>query len=319
VSAPYPGSRPQRDRWILERRGPRRRLDPALPYARIHEEEPDDSLRPVPVSTIFLTNRECPWRCLMCDLWRDTLTETVPAGAIPGQIRQALARLPLARWVKLYNAGSFFDRNAIPQQDHGAIAATLSGFERVIVESHPALIGKPCFDFRDALEGSLEVAMGLETVHPEILPRLNKGMTLHDFRRAAASLADGGISVRAFVLVGLPFIRPGEALEWACRSVEFAFGCGASVVSLIPTRPGNGALDDLARRGEFSPPHLSELEDALAFGLSLKRGRVLADLWDLPLFARCPACRGRREERLRRMNLTQAFAPKTACPACGFR
>jgi archaeosine synthase beta-subunit len=319
MSAPYPAGRDERDRWILERRGPRRGLDPALPYAQIHEEEPDDSLRPVSISTIFLTNRECPWRCLMCDLWRDTLTETVPARAIPGQIHHALARLPPARWVKLYNAGSFFDRGAIPAEDHGAIAAMLSGFERVIVESHPALVGRPCFDFREALEGSLEIAMGLETVHPEVLPRLNKVMTLGDFRRAAASLSDGGISVRAFVLVGLPFIRPGEAVEWAGRSIEFAFDCGASVVSLIPTRPGNGALDELARRGEFSPSDLSELEDAHAFGLSLKRGRVLADLWDLRLFARCPACLRQRQDRLRRMNLTQAFAPKTACPACGIQ
>ncbi len=44
----------------------------------------------VPTATVFLTNRECPWRCLMCDLWRNTTIETVPAGAISGQIDYAL-------------------------------------------------------------------------------------------------------------------------------------------------------------------------------------------------------------------------------------
>jgi uncharacterized Fe-S cluster-containing MiaB family protein len=76
----------------------------------------------VPVATIFLTNRECPWRCLMCDLWRNTLVDSVPAGAIPEQIEFALRQLPPARHIKLYNSGSFFDRRAIPPEDFPAIA-----------------------------------------------------------------------------------------------------------------------------------------------------------------------------------------------------
>ena len=66
----------------------------------------------------------------MCDLWRNTLTETVPAGAIPQQIDYALEQLPPARQIKLYNSGSFFDRNAIPVEDYPAIAARTKSFER---------------------------------------------------------------------------------------------------------------------------------------------------------------------------------------------
>ena len=58
------------------------------------ETEADDDGGAVEVATVFLTNRECPWRCLMCDLWRNTLEETVPEGAIAAQIRYALERLP---------------------------------------------------------------------------------------------------------------------------------------------------------------------------------------------------------------------------------
>ena len=317
MSAAYPDDPSARDRWILARRGPRNRLDPQLPYARLHEEEPDGSGGRASVSTIFLTNRECPWRCLMCDLWRDTLEESAPAGAIPGQIARALALLPAARWIKLYNAGSFFDPKAIPPQDRLPIARSLDSFERVIVESHPALVGAPALAFRDALAGSLEVALGLETVHPEVLPRLNKRMTLDQFRQAAGFLTGTGIAVRAFVLVGLPFVSPAESVEWACRSIEFAFDSGASAVSAIPTRTGNGAMEDLARRGQFLPPDLSSLEAVLAFGLGLKRGRVLADLWDVSRFARCDSCRIEREERLRRMNLEQSVLPRVACAGCG--
>ena len=80
--------------------------------------------------------------------------------------------------------------------------------------------------------------MGLETVHPTVLPRLNKRFTLEQFAQAATFLRKNGIEVRAFVLVQPPFMRASEAVEWAVKSAQFAFSCGAGVVSLIPTRAG---------------------------------------------------------------------------------
>src|SRR5579871_4273181 len=95
----------------------------------------------------------------------------------------------LRRQIKLYNAGSFFDPQAIPPEDYPEIAQTVAGFERVIVECHPALIGPRLLPFRDLLSGRLEVAIGLETAHPEALARLNKRITVESFRRAAGFLA----------------------------------------------------------------------------------------------------------------------------------
>ena len=163
-------------------------------------------------------------------------------GAIPAQIRYAISRLQPARQIKLYNSGSFFDPHAIPFDDYAGIADAVSQFDRVIVESHPALIGEKCFLFRDLLKGRLEVAMGLETVQPEVLRRLNKRMTVQQFQAAAGKLRDNGIDLRAFILVKPPFTSEADALPWAKRSTEAAFDFGASVVSLIPTRSGNGAM-----------------------------------------------------------------------------
>ena len=47
----------------------------------------------VRAATLFLTGSECPWRCVMCDLWRYTTLEDTPVGAIPHQIADALASL----------------------------------------------------------------------------------------------------------------------------------------------------------------------------------------------------------------------------------
>ena len=63
----------------------------------------------------------------MCDLWKHTLTETVPNGAIPAQIEYALEQLQAKpTQVKLYNSGSFFDPAAIPPGDYPAIAEKIA-------------------------------------------------------------------------------------------------------------------------------------------------------------------------------------------------
>lgn len=317
---PYPDSPAARDRWILDRRPPRNRLDPRRPYAFLVEQEPGPSGGAIDVATIFLTNRECPWRCLMCDLWRNTLEETAPEGAISDQIRHALQSLPGLdpgrSQLKLYNAGSFFDPRAIPPAELAEVARLASPFSRTIVECHPSLVGERCPRFRERLGKPLEVALGLETAHPEILRRLNKRMSLDQFRRAAGFLKGHGIDVRAFILVRPPWLSEGEGVEWAKRSLDFALDCGVSTCSLIPTRAGNGAMEALRATGEFTPPSLASLEASLEYGLSLGAGRVLADLWDIETFAHCPSCSGRRIHRLREMNTAQCIPSPVRCDDC---
>lgn len=307
-----------RERIVAQR--PRRTvtLDPFTPHGFFLEEELVASGRVVSSGTILLTNKECPWRCLMCDLWKNTLTKTVLRGAVPQQIKFALARFGgLPEQLKLYNSGSFFDPAAIPFADYADIAENISFAKHVIVESHPRLIGEKALRLRDLLSGSLEVAMGLETIHPQVLPRLNKKFDLDHFASAAESLRKEGIAVRAFVLVKPPFLDDAEALEWAVKSAAFAFDCGAGVVSLIPTRGGNGAMERLSEAGDFAPPRLSVLERTFEQALSLKRGRVFADTWDLEAFSDCAACLEMRRQRLHAMNLSQTILPAIDCKSCG--
>lgn len=316
MSSTYPENAADRDRWILAQRPARAALNPHEPYAYFVEEERFAGGEIVPVATIFLTNRECPFRCVMCDLWRNTLLGSVPSGAISEQIDFALKRLPPTRAVKLYNSGSFFDSHAIPVEDYAVIAERVRGFDRIIVECHPALVGERCTEFRDFLPGRLEVAMGLETAHPNVLEKLNKRMTLEQFAAAAEFLRSNGIDLRVFILVQPPFMKPEEALYWTQRSLDFAFDCGATAATLIPTRAGNGAMESLAADGEFVPPRLNLLEAAASYGLGLKRGRVFTDLWDVKRRSNCVYCFQSRVERLRKMNLRQDVADVIACDRC---
>lgn len=317
MASPYPESAEKRDQWILMRRVPRAPVNTREPHSFFVEEECGAGGQIEPVATILLTNRECPFRCVMCDLWRNTETESVPLGAIPEQIDFALKRLGPARTVKLYNSGSFFDARAIPPADYEAIAERLKDFERVIVESHPAFVDERCVAFRNLLAGRLEVAMGLETAHPKVLEKLNKRMTLAQFAAAAKFLRGNEIDLRAFILMQPPFMMAEESLYWAQRSLDFAFDCGMTAATLIPTRGGNGAMEALASEGAFARPDLSLIEDAVAYGLRLRRGRVFADLWDVQRGRECAQCFDARVERLREMNLQQSLTTAVVCGACG--
>jgi hypothetical protein len=298
-------------------------VDAHRPYGFFVETEPAAPGAPVSVATVLLTNKECAYRCTMCDLWRNTLDGPTPRGAIPGQVRWALERLPPARRIKLYNAGSFFDRAAIPVEDHAATAELVRGFERVVVECHPALAGDAVLRFRDLLAGpELEVAIGLETAHEEALEKLNKRMTVRDFETAGRFLASHGLRLRSFILVGIPFLRKEEWAKATRASIDVSFAAGAQIVSLIPTRLGNGTLEELQREGHFEPPGLSDLERAMEDflegeeGPGEARGMVLADLWNADQLPAPRCCAAARVDRLRQMNLIQRNLPLPLCPSC---
>ncbi len=326
----YPAGGPARDRWVLARRGPRPEHDLSRPRAFFVEHERNAAGRVVPGLTVLLTSRECPWRCVMCDLWRGTVPGRVPPGRIPRQVALALAGADpavLGGCLKLYNSGSFFDPWAVPPTDYPALAAQVAGFARLVVECHPNLVGRRVLEFQQQLRVAaaarqrpppvLEVALGLETADPEVLARLNKRVSLEQFRRAADFLRQHGVALRVFILVQPPFAPPDGAVEAAVRSVDFAFACGATVAVLIPTRPGNGALEALAAAGQFTPPRLATLEAALDRSLRPAQGRVFADLWDLEVFSDCPACFAARRGRLEQINHAQRPVPPVRCAHCG--
>ena len=335
----YPDSPTERTHWILARRGPKNKHDPRRPYGSFIEDEPGPDGTLWRCHTLLLTNRECAFRCLMCDLWQDTLDTSTEVGAIAAQIKALIPPSPLSPnnkpfgWekggdrggrgrlppnplplsgggaegrggggeiksaLKLYNAGSFFDPGQVPIEDYAAIADRARHFDRVIVESHTAFLkGKHAervLAFRDAIApATLEVAIGLETVHEAALEKLNKRMTVDDFRRAAAFLAENQIALRVFLLVRPPFLTEEEGVEWGCRSLDMAHECGSTFTALLPTRAGNGALEALAEQGCYAPLTLQSLETCLRYGQSLEgRMRVTADLWDIEQFVKNDADR----------------------------
>ncbi len=273
----------------------------------------------VDVLTVLLRGSECPFRCLMCDLWKSTHSVPTPIGALPAQLESALDQCSQAPWIKLYNASNFFAPVNVPTADLPRLAQLLHPFRRIIVENHPRLLTPEIERFSESLPGRLEIAMGLETIHPEVLPALNKNMQLDDFAKACHWLQQRQIDIRAFVLLRPPGLSESEGVDWCSRSIDYAVDHGCRHVSIIPVRSGNGAIEELQRRGQFQPPLAASLELVLERYASHPNAVVTADLWDWDgLVGLCPQCRDARKARLGRMNMQQCvLAPDhrdCSCP-----
>ncbi len=299
-----------------QRRESKLSVDPWQPNGWLREEERGSDGRCIPILTIFLSGAECPFECVFCDLWRQTLDGPTPRGAIPKQIAAAIAAAgpPTAGAVKLYNASNFFDPIAVPPEDDQEIAALLRPFDRVIVESHPRFIQRRSLEFADRLRGTLEVAIGLETSDPDVLARLNKRMTLDMVADAAAALRGAQIGVRFFLLVPPPFVAAGEAVASTQRSVTYAAGLGASHVSLIPTRPEPIRASDVPY--DLAPPTLRMVEDVLDACHATADVVVSVDLWNIERLADCTRCGPARIDRLRAIGLTGHHTARIPCRAC---
>jgi hypothetical protein len=149
-------------------------------------------------------------------------------------MRCALARRP---HIKLYNSGSFFDPRAIPWPTirRSRHCWTLrarhrrepSRADRRELSALPGLIA-----------GRLEVAMGLETVHPTSSSPAQQAHDPRTIRRGGRAIESSAIDLRVFILVNRRFCPKPKPYTGPQRSLDFAFQCGARPRDLSSPREG---------------------------------------------------------------------------------
>ncbi|CAN5321916.1 Fe-S oxidoreductase [soil metagenome] len=306
------------DARIRSLRPSRRFADPYTAHGSLLEAERRPDGRVEQTLTLFAAGAECPFTCSFCDLWQWSIEGATPPGALARQVEQVLEPLG-AMWpdrFKFYNASNFFDARAVPPDDVARIAELTQSFRAVTVESHVNTIGATTLAFAQRIPGRLEVAVGLETIHPVAMTHLNKRLDLPRFDRAAGYLTEHGIDLRVFVLLGAPYVPAIDSIEWTRRTVAYAAERGASIVSIIPVRGGNGEMERLRDLGHFLPPKLVDLEAALDACSVWPATVVTADLWDAERLPACEACRSARVARLARLNATGAPQLRIECGAC---
>ncbi|HEY6321882.1 MAG TPA: hypothetical protein VJA16_10020, partial [Thermoanaerobaculia bacterium] len=76
--------------WVRSLRPAKSPVDPWRPIAWFWETEREPGGGTVAALTVLLAGSECPFSCVFCDLWRETLDGPTPRGALPAQLRAAL-------------------------------------------------------------------------------------------------------------------------------------------------------------------------------------------------------------------------------------
>jgi uncharacterized Fe-S cluster-containing MiaB family protein len=173
--------------------------------------------------------------------------------------------------------------------------------------------------------------MGLETIDPRAERVLNKSLRRSHFETACRILIEAKIHSRVFVLLQPPGTPVHESVDWATRSCLYAFEQGMERCAVIPTREGNGWLDELRHTGQWESPKLGQLEQLLLRLLStLAEGEKVVsgetqgstrvatiDLWDWDqLQGGCDKCRYLRYDTLRQMNVQQQPIQRARCALC---
>ena len=205
----------------------------------------------------------------MCDLWRFTTRDRHAGRRHPGPSRGGTHSLAergeqISR-VKLYNASNFFDPRAVPESDYGDIAAATrrglrAGDRRVASLAHRRPRRAVS---RRARRPRLEVAMGLETVHPAALDALNKRMTTEDFARRPTISVVAGCRSASSCSLRHHSCRRGTGRRGCCSRSRLLKSCGASVISLIPTRAGNGTMEALTAQKLFRAPTQEDVDRSM--------------------------------------------------------
>ncbi len=240
------------------------------------------------------------------------------------QVAAALARIPTPIQapveVDLYNSGSYFNPEEVPEPAQAAMLALAAARPEVtslLVETRPEYVtharvaralaachGKP-----------LEVGIGLESANPHVLARrIHKGYTWEQFASAARLVAEAGAGLLTYVLLKPIDTGEREAIEDSVATAQKVFELGSELkcqarVALEPCFVApQTPLYHAFKQGRYRPPWLWSVAEAVSRIAPF--GGLLVGLSDegmdpLQKPHNCEHCTGRFRTALAEFNRTQ--------------
>jgi radical SAM enzyme (TIGR01210 family) len=240
------------------------------------------------------------------------------------QVKAALARIPANIQapveVDLYNSGSYFNPEEVPEPAQPAMLALATARPEVtslLVETRPEHLTATRLERAlAACRGRpLEVGIGLESANPDILSRrIHKGYTWEQFAAAAELLARAGAGLLTYVLLKPINTGEREAIEDSVATARKVFALGRELK--CPTRVAlepcfvapQTPLYHAFEQGRYRPPWLWSVAEVVSRIAPL--GRVLVGLSDegmnpLQTPHNCEHCTDRFRQVLAAFNRTQ--------------
>ena len=228
----------------------------------------------------ILKTRGCYWAdvkgCSMCGYSRDTLGRSATQEELEAQLSALLARYRGEPYVKFYTSGSFLDDREVDPASRLAFARAFRGrARRLLFETLPEFAQPSTLaPIREAFDGEVEVAEGLESTDPQVLSRfVNKGSSPQDYLDAADRIRASGCRPKGYLLLKPPYLGEKESVADVVRSVRVARE-HFDAISINPVHiQGGTVVEWLYQRHRYRPPWLWSLVDAMRSGAA-ERGRA---------------------------------------------
>jgi len=209
----------------------------------------------------------------MCSYLLDGSAEPVNAENLVQQFEHAMRRVSDVKdmlSVKIYTSGSFLDPVEVPPEARDVILQRVGSDSRVrhvVIESRPEFVTDDLMARvrRLVSHARIEIGVELESSSDTIrLVCLNKGFTVEQFRAAVETARRYDIGIRAYVLVGPPFLTERDALMDAVSTILDAADMGVTTVSVNPVNVQRHTLVELLwNRGQYRPPWLWTVVEVL--------------------------------------------------------
>ena len=226
----------------------------------------NDGRRPgLLIIPVFISNRDCPQRCVFC---RDNSDEDSLTGKDPGEAIGKIVRAYLGAagpkkksCVQIaFYGGNFTGLCRTKQQELLTIAAgyvDTGSVQSLRVSTRPDALSREEVEFLRAFPVRT-VELGVQSMSDDVLTRSRRGHTVDDVRRAVAVLKENGFQVGLHLMAGLP----GESRDSFLESVDRLVELRPDTVRIHPTLVFRDTeLADLYRRGAYRPLSLDEAVD----------------------------------------------------------
>jgi len=233
---------------------------------------------------IILRTRGCRWAlgggCTFCGYVNDSFIRKIEQSELVEQMRNGLKEHKGEPVLKIYTSGSFLDPYEVTEDAQREIAALVpDSVKKLNIEAQAVdVIPERVAAIRAAVpaETKIEFGIGLESADRTVARySVNKEFFLEDFAAASAAAAANGASLKCYTMVKPPFLTEEEAIRDCIETARLA-GPLSSTVSFNPMNiQKNTLVEQLWKRGQYRPPWLWSVVEALVRGKEACPGTIM--------------------------------------------
>lgn len=203
---------------------------------------------------LIINSGRCCWgKCIFCG-WGKTEKRRKSLSELKQFLDERLKRVKDVECLKIFNSGSFFDKNQIPEAFRSYVVKKCEqlGIKDLVVESLPHFITKENLKNMESKKVRVHVAVGLEVADDKILRKLGKSIvTKKNYIKASEILHQNDFLLRTYLIANPPFVK--DIKKSLKMSVQFAkkYSDSIAVCNLYPH--SNSTLFDLWVKRKWRP------------------------------------------------------------------